>query len=138
MSKGFITHHGYLGCEINYYYTKNQILKIYLTCDALLGLLETGDDSKGTKSLLKPDSLFAGEEAAETVPKMGNPGIPLNLCNKLSGQFWLTRVQSHVLSLSFILSVKMPMKQPPSPINVNEVICAVIFHAICFKFILFL
>jgi hypothetical protein len=101
-------------------------------------LLETGDDSKGTKSLPKTEGLFSGEEAAETVPKMGSPGIPFNLCNKLSRQFGLMHVQSHVLCRSFILSVKMPMKQPPSPTHANEVICTVIFHAICFKFILFL
>jgi hypothetical protein len=101
-------------------------------------LLETGDDSKGTKSLPKTESFFSGEDAAETVPKMGSPGIPFNLCNKLPGKFGLTHAQSHVLCRSFILSVKMPTKQPPSPTHANEVICTVIFHAIYFKFILFL
>ena len=85
-------------------------------------MLETGDDSKGTKSLPKTESLFSGEEAAETVPKMGSPGIPFNLCSKLSGPFGLTHVQPHVLCRSFSLSVKMPMKQPPSPKPANEVI----------------
>jgi hypothetical protein len=57
-----------------------------------MGLLEIGDDSKGTKSLPKTDSLFSGEEAAESVPKIGIPGIPFNYCNTLSGQFRLTHV----------------------------------------------
>jgi hypothetical protein len=50
----------------------------FIICDTLLGLLERGDDSKKTKSLPKTDSLFSGEEAAETVPKIGSPDIPFN------------------------------------------------------------
>jgi hypothetical protein len=109
---------------------------MYLTCDTLTGLLETGDDSKGTKPLSKTASLFSGEDAADTVPKMGNPGIRFNLYNKLSGLFWLTRDQSHVFCCSFHLSIKVPVNQPPSPTHANEVTCIVIFHAICLKFTL--
>jgi hypothetical protein len=47
-------------------------------------LLGTGDDSKGTSII---EGLFAGE-AAETVPKMGRPGILLIPCNKKLSLFW--------------------------------------------------
>jgi hypothetical protein len=50
----------------------------FIICNNLPSLLEKGDDSKETKSLPKTDSLFSEKEAAETVPKIGIPGIPFN------------------------------------------------------------
>jgi hypothetical protein len=105
--------------------------RMYLTCDILLGLLGTGNDSTGTKSFPEIGSLYSGGEAADTVPKIGSPGILFTLCNnKSSSVLWLTHKHSHVVRLSLHLSVKMPVNQLPSPTLVNNVTCAALFHAI--------